>query len=365
MANVSRQAVRSLALSRTGAAVLIALAGIVLVHYGTPAPASVHYATIGAAAGVVLMGALRLSLAECTALAVAAGVALAGDALWRAGATSELIVEGVTFAVLLVALPMVCDNTQTFYRSALRKGMDPVEFWDYASRNSAMARYIAGVEEAFLTRTLDAHPGPLDVVVDAGAGTGRFSRMLAPRAARVVATEVSAPAISRLAAIAPNVEAVQVIPTDTRLPVEDAAADCVVCIEVPELTVSSWFYEECGRVLKPGGLLLVTINNGRSWKGLVAALRRGKYRMKTGSSMYGSSLPELAARLRSSGLRVEEAQGFNWLPFPRVAGSPLIPPLAALERLLGLRRLPGVSPWVIVRAVKDGSSDGARQHETP
>ena len=76
---------------------------------------------------------------------------------------------------------------------------------------------------------------------------------------------------------------------------------------------------------------------------------RRRYRTKLDPTYYRRSLRELVSRARQAGFEVEDAAGFNGLPFSRTSDSPLVPALAKLEKALRLDRLVGISPWVIVR----------------
>jgi SAM-dependent methyltransferase len=224
-------------------------------------------------------------------------------------------------------------------------------FWTHAAK-TAMGRYITDLETVFLKRSLARLSRRLSLVIDAGAGDGRFSRVLAQLADRVIATEVNDSLVDALGKISSHILPVLVNPASSRLPAQDNSADCVVCIEVPDLTDHDWFLAECHRVLRPGGILIVTLENRHSWKGILASRAR-RYATKFGSRYYAYSSREMTARLSCAGFRREEGLGFNWLPFTRASDNPLIPLSAKLEALLQLRRLVSVSPWVILAARKD------------
>lgn len=59
---------------------------------------------------------------------------------------------------------------------------------------------------------------------------------------------------------------------------------------------------------------------------------------------------------RARGLTGSGRTGYNWLPFTHASDNALIRPLAKIESLLRLRRLPAISPWVLVSAHKPQSS---------
>ena len=155
----------------------------------------------------------------------------------------------------------------------------------------------------------------------------------------VIATEIDPRLAAAVAGVAPNVDALRVSGSSCAIPLRDGIADGVVCVEVPDLTHWRWFYRESRRLLRPGGVLIVTLQNRLSWKGVVARMLRRRYRTKLGPAYYRRSLRELVSLARQAGFDVEDAVGFNWLPFSRTSDSPLVPALAKLEKALRLDRL--------------------------
>jgi ubiquinone/menaquinone biosynthesis C-methylase UbiE len=116
-----------------------------------------------------------------------------------------------------------------------------------------------------LERALDAHARPGITVVDIGCGdaskTGLWSKS---RGVSYVGFDVSQEAVA--AATNAGFEA-RVIGDGSSLPLEDGSVDLAVCTEVlehlfdPLATVA-----EAHRVLKPGGVLVVTVPNIAHWR---------------------------------------------------------------------------------------------------
>ncbi len=245
-------------------------------------------------------------------------------------------------------------KTQTTGTSANSHPGSPTDgenYWDFVDSQTSMGRYLTANEKKFIVESLNGYPNPIELALDAGAGTGRHTRIVATYATQVVAMEIEDDLVAALARVAPNVQAVRVTPETTTLPVDSNSTDCILCIEAVFLPEQEWFREECGRVLRPGGMLIVTLQNRLSWKGLWAKLRPGRYRYATGDVYYVHSLGEFSDMFRRVGLELRDALGYNWLPFNRASNSLLLRPLAILEALLQLRRLPSLSPWIIMRFV--------------
>jgi SAM-dependent methyltransferase len=92
-------------------------------------------------------------------------------------------------------------------------------------------------------------------VVDVGAGTGKFSELLVPTGAHVVAVE---PVATMRAKIAPPVEAVD--GTAESIPLGDGSADAVVVAQAFHWFRHDAALAEIARVLRPGGGLALVWN---------------------------------------------------------------------------------------------------------
>lgn len=103
-------------------------------------------------------------------------------------------------------------------------------------------------------------PEPVARVIDVGAGTGKLSRLLVPRAAEVVSVEPDQRMRAVLARRVP--EAAVLEGAGERIPVDDASADAVVVSSAWHWMDHAATAREIARVLRPGGTL------GVVWSGL-------------------------------------------------------------------------------------------------
>jgi len=95
--------------------------------------------------------------------------------------------------------------------------------------------------------------GPGTVAVDLGAGTGKFTRLVALTGADVVAVEPVPEMRAKLAASQPAVRAVE--GTAEAMPLGDASADAVVCAQAFHWFATDAALREIRRILRPGGRL--------------------------------------------------------------------------------------------------------------
>lgn len=101
-------------------------------------------------------------------------------------------------------------------------------------------------------------------VLDLGCGIGYGAKFLARTAEKVVAVDADSHPLAYGNETYPDSKIERIHCADSRLPFEDASFDAVVSMEVvehiPVDQMESWF-AEIGRVLKPGGLLLISTPN--------------------------------------------------------------------------------------------------------
>ncbi len=224
---------------------------------------------------------------------------------------------------------------------------------------------ITAEERAAVDAAQAIAPGPRRAL-DVGAGSGRFTGLLLERGWSVTAADVDPAALRICAERYPAADVLPVGPGDRRLPAADGSVSLLVCIEVVAVAHADWFPAEAARVLVPGGRLVTVAWNSTSLRGAAARVRS---RLRDGEPHvhYRTPYRRWRTRLTAAGLQVTGERGLCWSPFARTSDSRLVPAAVALERALGLRRLPAFSPWVLVTAVRrsDGRRTGLRPDGTP
>ncbi|MCU7646223.1 class I SAM-dependent methyltransferase [Pseudomonas piscis] len=110
------------------------------------------------------------------------------------------------------------------------------------------------------------------VVVDLGAGTGKFTGRLAATDAQVIAVEPVAQMRALLARAQPEVQVLE--GAAEALPLRDASVDVVVCAQAFHWFATRGALDEIHRVLKPGGQLALVWNQRDAQVPWVARLDR-------------------------------------------------------------------------------------------
>ncbi len=105
--------------------------------------------------------------------------------------------------------------------------------------------------DIWLRNTLGLGPGK--TIVDLGAGTGKFTRLLAATGASVIAVEPVVQMRAQLAAALPAVTARE--GSAESMPLPDASVDAIVCAQAFHWFANAAAMAEIRRVLRPGGRL--------------------------------------------------------------------------------------------------------------
>jgi SAM-dependent methyltransferase len=217
-------------------------------------------------------------------------------------------------------------------------------YWEEIA-GSRWGRYLSEQEwNAIGLATKLLAPG---VVLEVGCEGGRWLTALRQLGWRVIGTDIVETHLALARSRLPDGRFIRVAGSASSLPAEDASVRLLLLIEVPEVAQATWFPPEASRVLEPGGLLVFAVHNRRSLRGLVyGLLRRWTAKRRQDLVFYEESYAAFRQRLRAAGLDAVCERGFAWMPFGRASNSPLVRPAAALERSLGLRRSPSLSPLV-------------------
>jgi ubiquinone/menaquinone biosynthesis C-methylase UbiE len=211
--------------------------------------------------------------------------------------------------------------------------------WEKAAK-TRMGKYLTRMETDFIFNSID--PSQMHTIMDVGAEAGRFSLLATDSNATVIGIDIDSYGLKRLKL---KTKRINVIQADARkIPLKDETFDAIFMIEVldyiPELDEA---LRECHRTLKSDAPLFLSFGNKSSFKSKLRELRGKSYRHSYGRVM---------RCLFKTGFAVMRKTGYSWLPLGRTSESRLVPFLAVVEKLFRLRRIPRLSPWVIVHAVK-------------
>lgn len=212
-------------------------------------------------------------------------------------------------------------------------------FWETAAK-TRMGAYLTSVEVKFFLDSIDF--AKCTLVGDIGAGAGKFSLIAKQKKSDVTAMDVDLKGLKRLKLKNKHVNVV--LSDAKKIPLKEDVLAAAFIIEVldyiPELET---VLAECRRILKNGGSLVFSFGNKSSLKSKFRQLR-GKY--------YMHSYSKVVESLEKARFRIIKKEGFNWLPFNRTSESRLISLSVRVEKLFRLRKIPSLSPWVLIHAVK-------------
>lgn len=226
---------------------------------------------------------------------------------------------------------------------------EPLDFsaqthWEIAAQ-TRIGKYLTKLETDFITKSIDFNRQNL-TVMDVGAEAGRFSLFAAKANVDVVSIDLNLYALKRLKA---KNRLVNIVQADaTHLPIKDQVLDAVLLIEVLDyISELNQTLTDCARVLKPDASCILSFGNNSSLKAKIKAVKGTSYRHSSG---------EVMGSLSQTGLKIINKLGYNWLPFGRTSQNVLVPFMANIERIFGLRRIVRFSPWVILAATKQSKT---------
>jgi len=215
--------------------------------------------------------------------------------------------------------------------------------WEKAAK-TRMGKYLTRIETDFIFNSIK--PSQTCTIMDVGTEAGRFSSLASDKNAAVIGIDIDSYGLKRLKLKTKNVAVIQ---ADARkIPLKDHTFDAIFMIEVLDyISDLDEAFAECHRTLKSNSTLILSFGNKRSLKSQLRKLHGKSYR---------HSYNRVMQSLSKTGFSVVRKMGYSWLPFGRTSESRLVPFLAILEKIFALRRIPSLSPWVIVHSVKSDKS---------
>ena len=122
-------------------------------------------------------------------------------------------------------------------------------------------------------RILDARSGGVEQLIDVGCGAGDLFRVLGKRARRYLGVD-----LVRYEGFPSDAAGFVIADLNSRIPLEDSSADVVVAIETIEhLENPRAFVRELVRLIRPGGLVLVTTPNQLSLLSKLTLLVKNRF----------------------------------------------------------------------------------------
>jgi ubiquinone/menaquinone biosynthesis C-methylase UbiE len=225
----------------------------------------------------------------------------------------------------------------------MEKTLSEETHWEKAAK-TRMGKYLTQLETDFIFNSIA--PSRMHTIMDVGAEAGRFSLLATDTNTMTIGIDIDSYGLKRLKLKAKHANVIQ---ADARkMPLKDEIFDAIFMIEVLDyIPEAEEALRECHRTLKSNAPLILSFGNKSSLKSNLRELRGKSYRHSYGMVM---------RLLSKTGFEVKRKMGYSWLPLGRTSESRLIPFLVVIEKLFALRRIPSLSPWVIVHAEKSKQS---------
>jgi SAM-dependent methyltransferase len=190
-------------------------------------------------------------------------------------------------------------------------------------------------------------PAETGRTLEVGSGTGRFTRVLAPKASDYFIADVARQMLVSANAATPSTQ--PVMGDATRLPVKSASIDTLVCLNVlNHIPAFDQALKEFARVLKPDGRLLVNFNNLRSpyfIPGLIVNSRKRAFRADVFS--HWQTWSAFCDALSGAGLTIAASRGH--LHIPTKAPQPLVKAGSRLDSFLRNRASLAPAPILLAK----------------
>jgi ubiquinone/menaquinone biosynthesis C-methylase UbiE len=219
-------------------------------------------------------------------------------------------------------------------------------FWDQYT-DTTVGKYLTRIEIDFIHTLLQSFPHPQHIL-EYPCGSGRIARWLHDDLGlNTMGFDVDLTGVS---ALRQHTDRISIAIAEAHaLPLPDESCDVITCIQALDYLDHLAFFKECRRILQNHGLLIMNFTNKASYKRLLRGLRS---RSSDEDIFYKLNWREVNRILREHNFEVTCVIGYNWIPFGRLSTSKLVSVFAASERILNLRSLYTISPWVLCAARK-------------
>jgi ubiquinone/menaquinone biosynthesis C-methylase UbiE len=208
--------------------------------------------------------------------------------------------------------------------------------WEKTARTTQMGQYLTGVERKFILSQVQFQDR---LVLDAGAGGGKYTRLAWQEGAQVISTDIDKKSLLWLKNRTPNANPIL---ADARaLPFHAAAFDCALALEVLDyMPETKQAVSELRAVLKQEGRLVCSFGNKNSLKSL------GKRLMGSRVMQDQRTYLEMRTILAECSFSLLKHRGYSWIPFKRESNSTAVPVLGGAVDTL-MQRFSVASPWVL------------------